>query len=260
MKDKRTLEREIRWLLQDKYEGKKTAEFYKDLQKLKAGTPVDYLIGWKSFLDCKIDLSQHPFIPRQETEFWVGKVINRVRGSRVPGSGSGMTRVLDIFAGSGCIGVAVLKHLPNSRVTFIDSEETCLEQVQVNLKLNQILPRRYHLVHADIFSVYPGYKLRFTDYDVILANPPYVALADKLPPSVKNHEPRLALYAGSNGMKIIKPFLAEAKSYLADGGQVFMEYDPRQKSAIEALVEQSGYTGWRFRRDQFGKWRWLEAA
>src|SRR3989338_3688890 len=67
--------KEIRWLLEEKYQGKKTPAFLRDLKRLKKGEHIDYLIEWKSFLNCKIDLRYRPLIPRVETEYWAEQAI-----------------------------------------------------------------------------------------------------------------------------------------------------------------------------------------
>jgi len=64
------MEQEIRWLLEEKYRGKLTPQAKRDIAKLKKGEHVDYLIGWKPFLNCTIDLRYKPLIPRVETEYW----------------------------------------------------------------------------------------------------------------------------------------------------------------------------------------------
>ena len=108
-------EKDAIFLLNEKYAGVRTPEYEKDLARLAGGEPVDYVIGWKPFLDCKIFLDSHPLIPRAETEYWVEQAITEIQESKKAGAG---TRHLDLFAGSGAIGIAVLKHLPQVGVDF----------------------------------------------------------------------------------------------------------------------------------------------
>ncbi|HRZ30558.1 MAG TPA: hypothetical protein P5274_02745, partial [Candidatus Paceibacterota bacterium] len=131
---RRDLTKEITWLKRDKYgreevqlRGVQKLDFENDLERLRQGEPIDYVIGWKDFLGCRIDLSYRSLIPREETELWVGEVIREIKDLEVkPPSGSklqlgGFTSkctCLDLFAGSGCIGLAILKHCPNVEVTF----------------------------------------------------------------------------------------------------------------------------------------------
>lgn len=249
------LEQETRWLLRDKYGGQRSAEFVADVGRLEAGEPVDYVIGWKEFLGCKIDLSERPLIPREETEYWVGKVVGEIANWSKP------LRVLDVFAGSGCIGLAVLKHVPNAYVTFVDSEKNCIKQIKKNLRLNGIDPERYKVIQSDLFSALRQLHnaLSVTCYDLILANPPYVAIADdRIQPSVRGYEPHTALYAGTNGLAVIQPFLQQAPKYLQGPPRVFMEHDPKQKAAIEGILRAFGYKNWQFHHDQFNRWRWVE--
>jgi len=95
--------KEQEWLLNEKYGGKKTPQYEADLDRLASGEPLAYVINNMPFLGCSIDLSSRPLIPRAETEFWVGEVVEKLKKE------SGPITCIDIFAGSGCIGVSLLK-------------------------------------------------------------------------------------------------------------------------------------------------------
>lgn len=261
----------ITWLLNEKYGGKLTEEAIKDIARLKREEPVDYVIGSKMFLGCKIDLRYKPMIPREETEYWVGKAIKKIKkqivsdfGFRVSDfrspafskEGAGL-RILDIFAGSGCIGIAILKNISQAVCDFADIDENCLKQIRLNLKLNKIPRNRYRIIRTNIFNpVLP------TNYDVIFANPPYIAFQrkNKVQKSVLNFEPENALFVKSQGLSAIKKFLKQAKQYLKKNGRIYMEFDAPQKRAIAVLLKKFGYSNFIFAKDQFGRWRYVKVG
>ena len=238
--------KEVRWLLEEKYDGKPSKAAEKDLARLRAGEPLDYIIGYVEFVRCKIDLSLKPLISRPETEYWVQKAIEDMQGTKA-------VSCLDIFSGSGCVGIAVLKHISQAHVDFIEYDEKLLQQIRLNLKENNILKKRYKIIHSDIFSRVSG------SYDYIFANPPYIPESNKkyVQASVLEYEPKQALFAGKDGLKYIKKFLKQAKDHLTEKGIVYMEFDFPQKKDIEQLLKQYGYSAWQFHRDQYKKWRFV---
>jgi release factor glutamine methyltransferase len=239
---KKDFKKEIEWLKRDKPNWGKS-----DLERLKKGEPIDYVIGWKEFLGCKIDLSERPLIPREETEFWVGEVLKACEvGSGFARSNFSRPAVLDLFAGSGCIGLAVLKHCPNVQMTFADKEEKCVRQIKKNLKLNKFKGK---VIQADIFK-------GLGKFNIIFANPPYIPTKrSKVQKSVKNWEPKQALYSGADGLVVIKKFLKEAKGHLSSKGLIYLEFGYGQKKAIENLLKQNKFENWEFKKDQFGRFR-----
>ncbi|MBU2540033.1 peptide chain release factor N(5)-glutamine methyltransferase [Patescibacteria group bacterium] len=281
------MQKEASWLLKEKYNGKVTKGFKKDLKRLQNGEPIDYIIGFVSFLGCKIDLSKKPLIPRQETEYWVREAIKGIKkdySSRVKNSRSrifytaGYTaekvktgniklNILDIFSGSGCIGLAILKNIKNSKVDFAEKDKRFLKQIELNLKLNNIDKKRYKIIQSDVFSKIKG------EYDYIFANPPYISKGNlkKVQKAVLKHEPKKAIFGGKDGFFCIRRFLKEAPSFAppslkaTDGlskasegrGKIFMEFSPEQKKEIERLLKKFGYKNYRFHKDQFNKWRYI---
>jgi len=154
--------RKITWLLHDKYNGIKTSEFFKDIERLKNGEPIDYIIGFTPFLGCHIDVSQRPLIPRPETEYWVEKAIEEMnrsapdvssmhRDTQLPHSKSSL-RCLDLFAGSGCIGIAILNHLPHIQVDFGEKYKKFISQIKKNIAQNNAQPFRAQAIQTDYFS------------------------------------------------------------------------------------------------------------
>ncbi len=245
-------QREIQWIIKDKYDGNPTiSELDKDIERLKDGEPVDYIIGFKNFLHCKIDLSHHPLIPREETEYWTENILNsefRIQDSEL--------RILDIFSGSGCIGTAVLKHVPTATVDFAEKETDLINQIKKNLQINNLAKEkdRYRIIKSDLFENISN------KYHYILANPPYVEEddMDKLQKSVYDHEPHEALFGGPDGLDIVRKFLNDAKNYLVPGGKIFMEFGEGQKDSIEKIAIVEKYKSIKFQKDQCGKWRILE--
>ncbi len=240
-------EKEIGWLLKEKYLGKPNAQFKKDVARLQKGEPLAYVIGFVEFLGCKIDLSKRPLIPRPETEFWLEKTVKALPITGYP------LRVLDIFAGSGCIGVALLKHYENIWCDFVDVQKNCLEQIKINCNLNGIDKTRYNIIQSDMFENIKN------KYDFIFANPPYIPsdMKKTLNKSVVDFEPHGALFGGKDGLKFVDAFLAAAKNAFVPGGSIYMEFDSPQKKHIEKLVKKFGYKTCQFHQDQYRKWRWV---
>lgn len=241
--------REEQWLLKEKYHGEKTADFLLDCARIFAGEPLAYVIGSQPFLNITVDLSERPHIPRPETEFWTERVIGTMQKDARP-----HLSCLDIFAGSGCIGLAVLKNVPKASVDFADTDERCIRQIEKNREQSGIYSSRIHIIRSDIFSHIIG------TYDYILANPPYIALNDikRVESSVLNFEPHLSLFGGEDGLLVLRKFLMEAPKHLAPKGQIFMEFDDTEYSAVQEICAGLSHTDVRFSKDQYGLWRFME--
>lgn len=224
---------EIKWLLREKYNGEKSEAFFADCKRLALGEPLAYVIGWTPFLDTKIYLDSHSLIPRPETEHWAKEAIAVIRGgATLPlGFATHPPRILDLCAGSGCVGVAVAKAVPTALVDFAEIDEAHLPTITKNITTNNIDPSRTRVIHSNLFSA-----LSDTQYDLILSNPPYIdEHQHQAEQSVTDHEPYLALFGGHKGLEVVAKIIAEAPVHLAPGGQLWIEHDPAQSPAIKEL-------------------------
>jgi HemK-like putative methylase len=243
------------WLLKEKYAGEKTEGFFADCGRLKHGEPLAYLIGSIPFLNTTIYLDSRPLIPRTETEFWVEHIISLMKlpiseaGPRIilgPASEETHPRVLDLCAGSGCIGVAVLKNVPNAVVDFVEIDTVHHETIRKNILENDIDISRTNIFGGDIFE-------HVTDtYDYILSNPPYIDPAhNQTDENVKKYEPAQALYAENAGLEIIFRIIDEASKFLTPKGVLVIEHDPEQSKAIQAHANNHNFIP-ETHPDQFG--------
>lgn len=205
----------------------------------------DYARGWVPFLGAKIFLNSHPLIPRVETEYWTEKVTAMIYHSTRP------MKVLDLCAGSGAIGVAVLARVPGASVDFGEIETRHFPTIKKTLKENSINLARARFFDTDVWS-------GITDrYDFILANPPYIARDAMVDPSLA-HEPAEALFADDSGFALIEKTLRGAREHLNPGGQLWLEHDPGQSLRIATLATFLNLTI-TTHSDQFGRERYTVA-
>lgn len=226
------MNKEETWLLREKYAGRQTDDFLADCARLAAGEPLAYLIGYVPFLSCQIDLTGRPLIPRVETEFWVERAISAIRMQ------ASSLHILDLCAGSGCIGVAVAKAMPEAGVDFVEIDARLLPTITNNLTTNGVHAERSHVFHSDLFTDVPDTNR----YHFILSNPPYIDRdSGQTTNSVLDFEPHLALFGGQDGLEIITNIIRQAPDYINPNGQLWLEHEPEQCAAIAELGELAGF-------------------
>ncbi len=230
------------FLLEEKYGGTLSPEYEHDRTRLTAGEPLDYVIGWKPFLGTKIALTSRPLIPRPETEYWVECAISDMQERS-----DGKLSVLDLFAGSGAIGVAVLKNIPNAFVEFGEIDEHHFSTIRGNIIENGIDEDRTKITKTDVWSSMQG------PYDFILTNPPYLSeeRIERIEASVLAHEPARALFAEDGGFALIERLIAGAPVHLAKSGSLYIEHEPEHEERIHTAATEHGLLAESF-RDQFG--------
>ncbi|MCF7815649.1 MAG: HemK family protein methyltransferase [Candidatus Pacebacteria bacterium] len=229
------------WLLKEKYNGKIVEEYNTDCARLKNGEPLAYLIGHIPFINTTIYLDSHPLIPRTETEYWVQNVVDEISDR-----GLASVRVLDLCAGSGCIGIAVLNNIADSHVDFVEIDTDHHATIKDNVLKNNIDQTRARVFGGNLFE-------NITDtYDYILTNPPYIdPKLDRTTSSVSENEPALALYGGKDGVSIISLIIERADKFLKKSGVLFIEHEPEQVETIHTLAAKKGFFT-KTATDQFG--------
>jgi len=222
------------------------------VQRRLAGEPVAYIIGEWDFFGLTLDISRDVLIPRPDTELLAQRAIELAAAA---GEGA---RVLDLCAGSGCIGLAVAAHAPNCRVVLAEWSEAALRICKSNVRRCD-LNARVTCVHADALEA-PAPAL--WDFDVIVCNPPYIPTGDieTLDVSVKDYEPHLALDGGADGLKFYRAIAAKWGSALRLGGSLVFEVGIRQAPDVEAILSENGYEAIRTTPDAAGIWRMVEGT
>ena len=234
-------------LIRDKYDGDASADLTKDLARLEGGEPLAYVIGWVPFMGLRIDLSSRPLIPRPETEAWTEDLIKHLEEH----FGKEPFTLLDLCAGSGAIGLAVLARFPQARVRFSELANAHCTQIRRNIAENGLDASRATVHIGDLFAAFP----KDQRFDVIATNPPYVPEARTLEKSVTDFEPALALFAGADGLDLVRRIAKEAKERLEPAGELWMECDIDNIEEAKTLLLSGGAKEAEIRTDPYGRAR-----
>ena len=239
-----------KWLLDEKYNGIATIEFEADRERLAGGEPLAYVIGSVPFLGLTILLDSKPLIPRPETEWWTDQLLTNLKNQ------TSDVRFLDLCAGSGAIGCAALARLPNAHVFFGEIDPAHEATILKNIRANSLdespssaeasKDKRATIGIGDLFEPFGDQK-----FDVIAANPPYIPSGRSLPDSVADHEPVLALRAGSDGLEVIRHIARELPKHLAESGIAWIECDSEHAAAACSLFQAENLHV-EIRTDQYG--------
>lgn len=217
-----------------------------------AGEPVAYIIGEWEFYGLPLDISRDVLIPRMDTEVLAERAILLARAA---GEGA---RVLDLCAGSGCVGLAVAANVPTCRVVLADVSEGALRVCKQNVRRCGLSAQVVCLL-AD--AMQPP-AANFWDFDVIVCNPPYIPSADieGLDVSVKDYEPHLALDGGADGLDFYRAIAERWGNALRLDGSLLFEVGIGQVGDVEMIMAKNGYSDIKTYQDTAGIWRVVEGT
>ena len=197
-----------------------------------AGEPVAYLIGEWEFYGLPLDISPEVLIPRPDTEVLAEQAIGYVKTL-------GECRVLDLCAGSGCIGLAVASQAPQARVVLGEWSDGALRICRQNIRRNG-LSGRVVPMGADARER-PEKSLG--EFQCIVSNPPYIPSGDiaGLDVSVKDYEPHLALDGGADGLDFYRSISEKWKEALVPGGRLYFEVGIGQADSVLRIMRAQGF-------------------
>ena len=197
-----------------------------------AGEPLQYITGEVAFRHIAVKVRPGVLIPRPDTEVLVQTVVHELD------SGADC-RVLDLCAGSGCIGLAVASQVLRSRVLLGEWDEEALKVCRQNIRRNQ-LSARVTSLRMDAREK-PSRQLG--EFDCIVSNPPYIPTADieTLDPSVRDHEPHLALDGGADGLDFYRVIADKWRDALLPNGLMAFEVGIGQADEVLRIMRANGF-------------------
>lgn len=230
-------------LRKEKYKGIETSELLEDIKRMTDGEAFEYLLGEIVFAGAKVDLSLRPMIPRPETEFWVKQAIEDIMKTKR----LFVLRVLDLFAGSGNVGLAVARNIPEATVDFIELDPKLKPGIEHSIIRNNIKKLRARVLVGDTWEGAGG------TYDVIFAVPPYVPQSMKEEVMKELHaEAPLSFFDKEEGFYFHTQVLSRAKEFMKEDGVLYLEFDITQREKIEELAKEYGFTNYSFLKDPYG--------
>jgi release factor glutamine methyltransferase len=211
----------------DKLSPAQSAAFAALVARRAAGEPVAYIVGTREFFSLDFKVTPAVLIPRPETELLVEIALERIAADWAAG-------VLDLGTGSGCIAIAIASHRPRARVVAVDRSAAALAVARDNSARHRAA--NLELRQSDWFS-----NLGEERFDLIVANPPYVAARDPhLQSGDLRAEPVDALSAGEDGLECLRAIVAAAPAHLNNGGVLAVEHGYDQAPRCRELLAAAG--------------------
>ena len=196
------------------------------IERRLGGMPMAYIAGVREFWSLQLQVSPATLVPRPETELLVELALRRI-----PRKAD--WQILDLGTGSGAIAVAIAHERPGCHVTAIDASADALAIAALNVRALDL--GNVSCLLGDWVEPVVGRR-----FEVILSNPPYVAVGDPALESL-SAEPELALVSGSDGLDAIRILARDCRTVIADDGMLLLEHGNEQRDAVATILESNGW-------------------
>lgn len=203
--------------------------------------PLQRILGEQEFMGISFLVGEEVLIPRQDTEILVEEVLRILKDD---------DKVLDMCTGTGCIGLSLAALSDKAiHVTCTDISEEALSVAEQNRLRLEVTEGRARILKSDLYAELAG-----DVFSVIVSNPPYIRpeVIETLEPEVRDHDPRLALDGGPDGLVFYRKITEEAGAHLVNGGQIFFEIGYDQGDEVAGILKQNGFENIRIIPDLTG--------
>lgn len=197
-----------------------------DLEKVTLHIPVQYLIGSTEFYGRRFKVNEYTLIPRPETEELVELILKDNHQENL--------KVVDIGTGTGIIALSLSLENPTWKVTGLDISK---EALKIATKNNQALEGQVHFLESDVLSKFPKNK----KIDILVSNPPYISYDEweEMDESVREYEPKQALFAENNGLAIYEKIAKESTTVLSETGRIYLEIGYLQGESVSQIFKEA---------------------
>lgn len=197
-----------------------------DLEKVTLHIPVQYLIGSTEFYGRRFKVNEHTLIPRPETEELVELILKDNYQENL--------EVVDIGTGTGIIALSLSLENPTWKVTGLDISK---EALKIATRNNQALEGQVHFLESDVLSKFPKNK----KIDILVSNPPYISYDEweEMDESVREYEPKQALFAENNGLAIYEKIAKESTTVLSETGRIYLEIGYLQGESVSQIFKEA---------------------
>ena len=241
--------------------------FFSFLEKRLHRIPLSQILGRQEFFGLSFLVNENVLSPRQDTECIVERILGEEEKKEE-------LSILDLCTGSGCIGLALAKHLYCKTVLLLDKSDKALEVAKENYRRlfleqesakeewkcsvlssgrepdsnrirEQVLNASVHFLESDLFESLPSYMEEngISGFNILVSNPPYIRrdVIESLDAEVALHEPVLALDGGEDGLDFYRSIAKEGKSFLFPGGRVYVEIGYDQGTSVKDIFQKEGF-------------------